>query len=57
MRARHGTPESFADACYAAVPGYISMSEANAAIERYIRRYSAAPESDGTDPEKTPVQP
>ena len=52
MRKRHGTPETFADACYAAVPAFISVSEANAAIERYRVRYAAASESVGTDLEK-----
>lgn len=32
---KHGTPAQFASACYDAVPGYISMDEASAAIAKY----------------------
>jgi hypothetical protein len=45
MRERHGVPDKFAVSCYAAVPAFISVSEANAAIERYRRIYNSAPEA------------
>lgn len=37
MRERHGIPDKFALACFAAVPGFIGVDEANAGITRYIR--------------------
>ena len=39
---KHGTPAQFASACYDAVPGYISMDEARAAIEKYNREWADA---------------
>jgi uncharacterized protein YmfQ (DUF2313 family) len=39
---KHGTPAQFAEACYAAVPGDISMDEAKAAIEKYQKEWDAA---------------
>ena len=45
MRERHGHPDKFAIACYAAVPGFISVDEAEAGIARYRARYEAAPEN------------
>lgn len=44
MRERHGDPDKFAVSCFAAVPAFISVDEANAAIERYRGVYSVAPE-------------
>lgn len=39
---RHGTPAEFAKACYAAVPEFIGMDEAKAAITKYNREWSQA---------------
>jgi hypothetical protein len=39
---KHGTPAQFASACYDAVPGYISMDEAAAAIDKYNREWAEA---------------
>jgi len=39
---KHGTPSQFASACYDAVPGYISMDEARAAIDKYNREWADA---------------
>lgn len=35
LLAAHGSVEEFADACFAGVPGYLSVDEAHAAIQRY----------------------
>lgn len=43
MRARHGTPEVFAQAVERAL-GEISIDEANAAVAKYHQIYKAAPE-------------
>ena len=45
MRKRHGTPDKHAINVYAAVPSFISVTEANAGIARYRAEYDAAPES------------
>lgn len=39
---KHGTPPEFAKACYECVPGSISMDEARAATEKYVREWNAA---------------
>jgi hypothetical protein len=39
---KHGTPAEFAEATYKAVPGFISMDEARAAIEKYNKNWSEA---------------
>jgi hypothetical protein len=57
MRERHGIPDQFAVACFAAVPAFISVDQANDAIARYRRVYEQAPESIGADPGKSTVQP
>ena len=38
----HGTPAEFAQACYAAVPGFVSMDEASAAVRKYCAEWDAA---------------
>lgn len=35
LKEKHGTPAKFAAAVYEAVPGYISMDEAKAAVDKY----------------------
>lgn len=40
--AAHGTPAEFAKACYEAVPGYVSMDEAGAAVAKYNREFAEA---------------
>ena len=35
LKARHGTPAEFADACLKAVPGDVSTDEARKAIQKY----------------------
>jgi len=42
LKRKHGTPEKFAIACYIAVPGVISVNEANAAIEKYNKEWIEA---------------
>ena len=42
LAAAHGTPAEFARACYAAVPGFVSMSEAAAAVRKYNAEWDAA---------------
>lgn len=42
LKAKHGTPAEFAAACYEAVPGYISMDEAEAAVRKYNQEWAAA---------------
>lgn len=42
MAKKHGTPAEFSQACYARVPGDISMDEARAAIEKYNREWEEA---------------
>lgn len=42
LRKKHGTPAEFAAAVYKAVPGYISMDEAAAGIEKYNQEWAAA---------------
>ena len=39
---QHGTPAEFAVACYEAVPAFVSMDEAAAAIAKYNREWDAA---------------
>lgn len=39
---KHGTPATFARAVYETVPGWISMDEARAAIEKYNLEWAAA---------------
>jgi hypothetical protein len=39
---KHGTPAEFAQATYAAVPGFISMDEAREGIEKYNREWAEA---------------
>lgn len=39
---KHGTPAEFAKACYEAVPGFISMDEARAAVNKYNAEWEAA---------------
>jgi hypothetical protein len=38
----HGNPAEFASACYKAVPAFISMDEAAAAIRKYNAEWEAA---------------
>ena len=38
----HGTPAEFAQACYSAVPGFISMAEAEEAVEKYNKQWAMA---------------
>lgn len=45
LAAKHGTPEKFAIACYAAVPEFISVYEAEAAIRKYQKQWNEAGES------------
>ena len=53
MRARHGTPDRFAVSCFRAVPEFISVGEANAAVARYRYIYEQAPESDSAEPKES----
>lgn len=39
---KHGTPAEFAQACYTAVPGFISMDEAATAIRKYNAEWNVA---------------
>jgi hypothetical protein len=39
---KHGTPAEFAQACYACVPGDISIDEASAAVAKYNREWAEA---------------
>ncbi len=39
---KHGSPAQFAQATYAAVPGFISMDEARKAIEKYNQEWEEA---------------
>lgn len=42
LKEKHGTPAEFAKACYEAVPGFISMDEAEAAIKKYNAEWALA---------------
>ena len=42
LRCKHGDPAQFAVACYAAVPGDISMAETRLAVAKYQREWDAA---------------
>lgn len=42
LKKKHGTPAEFAVACYKCVPGWISMDEARAAVEKYNAEWNAA---------------
>lgn len=42
LRAKHGTPAEFAEAVYKAVPGDISMEEADTAVQEYNQEWDAA---------------
>ncbi len=42
MKKEYGTPEEFEKACNEAVPGEISVDEANLAIEKYKKEWAAA---------------
>jgi len=46
---KHGTPAQFAVAVYRAVPGFISMDEARAAVEKYNRVWSLASRTKNTN--------
>ena len=37
---KHGTPTEFAKACYKAVPGFISVKEADEAIQKYEKEWN-----------------
>ncbi len=37
---KHGTPAEFAQAVYKSVPGYISMTEAADAVEKYTKEFN-----------------
>lgn len=39
---KYGTPAEFAAACYACVPGFISMTEAREAAEKYQREWDSS---------------
>lgn len=39
---KHGNPAVFAKACYNAVPGFLSMDEARAAIVKYNQKWDNA---------------
>lgn len=39
LKDKHGLPDEFAKACYLAVPAFISMDEANKAIEAYNQEW------------------
>jgi len=41
LRRKHGTPAEFAVACYKAVPDFIGMDEARAAVDKYSREWHA----------------
>jgi len=40
LKKKHGTPAEFAAAVYKAVPEFISMDEARAAIEKYNKEWN-----------------
>jgi hypothetical protein len=42
LRAKHGMPHQFADACFRAVPGDISIDEAREAIRKYSAEFRDA---------------
>jgi len=42
LRRKHGTPAQFASAVFGTVPGFCSMDEAKAAIDRYNAEWRAA---------------
>jgi len=42
LHRKHGSPAEFAQACYAAVPGFISMTEASKAVAKYNQEWAAA---------------
>lgn len=42
LRNVHGTPDKFAIACFEAVPGFISMDEAIAAVLKYANDWEEA---------------
>lgn len=39
---KHGNPAQFAQACYKAVPAFISMTEAREAIDKYNHEWREA---------------
>lgn len=39
---KYGTPQEFANACYNAVPAFISLEEANLAIQKYLTDWAKA---------------
>lgn len=42
LATKHGTPDAFAEACYRAVPGEITLAEAKLAIRKYTAEWEAA---------------
>ena len=44
MEKKYGSPEAFKKACLKAVPGDISIDEANLAIEKYQKEWDEAGE-------------
>ena len=42
LASKHGNPAEFASACYEAVPAFISMDEAAAAIRKYNAQWEGA---------------
>lgn len=44
MRERHGTPAQFEISVYRAVPAFITVQEADLAVERYRIEWAALPD-------------
>ena len=48
MEQKYGTPEAFEKACLKAVPGDISLDEANSTIKKYKKEWEESEAREGT---------